>query len=78
MRYLAACLAGLGIIQAPRVGPAASLASGALVEVLPELTARPMPVTLLHTHGRGAPKRVRAVLAFLASALEPALAVVPR
>jgi DNA-binding transcriptional LysR family regulator len=76
--YLAACLAGLGIIQAPRVGPAASLASGALVEVLPELTARPMPVTLLHTHGRGAPKRVRAVLAFLASALEPALAVVPR
>jgi DNA-binding transcriptional LysR family regulator len=70
--YLAACLAGLGIIQSPRNGTESSLASGALVEVLPEFTGRPLPVSLVHTHGRSVPKRVRAVMTFLAGAMEGA------
>ncbi len=71
--YRAACLAGLGIIQAPRVGMEESLKSGQLVELLPELTCEPMPVSLVHGHGRSVPKRVRAVMAWLAQLMEPAL-----
>jgi DNA-binding transcriptional LysR family regulator len=69
--YLAACVAGLGIIQAPRVGMRASLAAGAIVEVLPEHTCAPMPVSLVHPHTRAVPKRVRAVMTWLAQRMAP-------
>ncbi|HEY8943008.1 MAG TPA: LysR family transcriptional regulator, partial [Polyangiaceae bacterium] len=71
--YRAACLAGLGIIQVPRKGVRPSLASGALVEVLPELTCEPMPVSLLHGHARNVPKRVRAMMNWLTEVLSPHL-----
>ncbi|MFM2417489.1 MAG: hypothetical protein RL385_2212 [Pseudomonadota bacterium] len=71
--YTAACLAGLGIIQSPRVGLASHLATGSLVEVLPDYRASAMPVSLLHAHGRSVPKRVRAVMDFLARVLAPYL-----
>ncbi|MCA9714607.1 MAG: LysR family transcriptional regulator [Myxococcales bacterium] len=67
--YAAACLAGLGIVQIPLVGQQAHLASGVLVEVLPERRCAPMPVSILHTHGRRAPARVRVVLNWIAHAL---------
>jgi DNA-binding transcriptional LysR family regulator len=70
--YRAACLAGLGIIQAPRLGLRAALASGELVEVLPELASEEMPVSIVHT--RNVPKRVRAVMSWLARQLEPHVA----
>jgi DNA-binding transcriptional LysR family regulator len=69
--YEAACLAGLGIIQAPewpRRGPL--LDRGDLVEVLPEHTCEPMPVSLVHAHGRSVPKRVRAVMTWIAQVVE--------
>lgn len=72
--YRTACLAGLGIIQAPRAGLEAALATGALVEVLPEHRAAPMPVSLVHPHARNVPRRVRAVMGWLAQALAPRLA----
>jgi DNA-binding transcriptional LysR family regulator len=71
--YHAACVAGLGIVQAPRSGMRASLASGALVEVLPAFTCAPMPVSLVHSHGHNVPKRVRAVLAWVAALMAPQL-----
>ncbi|HTV17215.1 MAG TPA: LysR family transcriptional regulator [Polyangiaceae bacterium] len=71
--YHAACLAGLGIIQAPRHGMLASLASGALIEVLPEHRCAPMPVSLVHAHARQVPARVRAVLTWLANTMAPHL-----
>jgi DNA-binding transcriptional LysR family regulator len=71
--YLAACIAGLGIIQAPRTGMTASLASGAIVEILPDLTCEPMPVSILHGHARNVPKRVRALMTWLTQLLEPHL-----
>ncbi|HEY3493087.1 MAG TPA: LysR family transcriptional regulator, partial [Polyangiaceae bacterium] len=43
--YHAACIAGLGIIQVPRIGMRPHLASGALVEILPDLVASPLPVS---------------------------------
>jgi DNA-binding transcriptional LysR family regulator len=71
--YLAACVAGLGIIQTPRIGMLQSLASRAVVEVLPELTCEPMPVSLVHAHASNVPKRVRAVSAWLSQLLVPHL-----
>lgn len=70
--YVAAGIAGLGIVQVPRSGqePIASR----LVEILPEFTARPVPVTLLHTHGRSVPRRVRAVMTWLLEVLQPLVA----
>ncbi|HEY2510920.1 MAG TPA: hypothetical protein VGI39_08695 [Polyangiaceae bacterium] len=61
------------IIQAPRWRRREALERGLLVEVLPELTCAPMPVSLVHAHGRNVPKRVRAVMAWLAKTVEPFL-----
>ncbi|WP_438029826.1 LysR family transcriptional regulator [Sorangium sp. So ce233] len=76
--YRAACVAGLGIIQAPRVGMLESITAGALVEVLPALTCAPMPVSLLHTHGRSVPRRVRAVMSWITEVLSPHLDALDR
>jgi len=72
--YLAACLAGLGIIQVPRFGLRALLEAGTLVEILPELPSEPMAVSLVHPHGRNVPRRVRAVMTWLAALIAPRLA----
>jgi DNA-binding transcriptional LysR family regulator len=72
--FRAACLAGLGIIQTPRLGVGALLARGALVEILPDHTCAPMPVQLVHAHGRQVPARVRVVLTWLAAIMRQALA----
>jgi DNA-binding transcriptional LysR family regulator len=71
--YEAACVAGLGIIQAPRYGLAAAVARGDLVEILPDHTCDPMPVQLVHAHGRNVPKRTRVVLTWIAQVLAPHL-----
>lgn len=70
--YEAACAAGLGIAQLPRAGRRADL-----VEILPTLRARPVPVTLLHTHGRSAPRRVQVVRDWLVEILAPIAAPGP-
>jgi len=71
--YRTACLAGLGIVQTPRMGVRTLLEDGVLVEILPDLTSEPMPVSLVHPHGRKVPKRVRAVMSWLASVIVPRL-----
>jgi DNA-binding transcriptional LysR family regulator len=71
--YEAACQAGLGIIQAPRRGRGDALQRGLLVEVLPDFPCAPMPVALVHAHGRNVPKRVRAVMAWVAQIVQPLL-----
>lgn len=71
--YVGACLAGLGLIQAPRTGVAPLLDDGSLVEVLPHLAAEPMPVTLLYPQRRNLPRRVRAFMDWVAELLAPAL-----
>ena len=72
--YRAACLAGLGIVQVPRLGVGEELDSGELVEVLPDHRCPPMPVTLLHPHSTNLPTRVRAVTRWIADVLTPHLA----
>ncbi|KGR40112.1 LysR family transcriptional regulator [Xanthomonas vasicola] len=71
--YLAAALAGLGIIQAPASPLRAHLHSGALVEILPNLAAEPMPVTLLYAQRRHLPQRVRAFMDWVADVMAPHL-----
>ncbi len=67
--YMAACLAGLGIVQVPRIGMTERLSSGEAVDVLAEYRCAPMPVVILQTHGRRPPQRVRAVMDWIAAAL---------
>jgi DNA-binding transcriptional LysR family regulator len=72
--YHAACLAGLGMIQAPLLGMRRHVEAGTLVAVLPALTAPPLPVSLLYAHRRQVPPRVRAVLDWLTQVVSPHLA----
>lgn len=64
--YLAACEAGLGIIQIPAASARPRIDAGRLVELLPQHRAAPMPVTLLYPHRRHLPRRVRAFMDWLA------------
>ena len=67
--YLASCLAGLGLIQAPRMGAEEWLASGELVEVLPAWRAAPLPVSIVYAHNRHLSGRVRVFVDWAASVL---------
>jgi DNA-binding transcriptional LysR family regulator len=71
--YQVACLAGLGIIQAPESGNRDPAAAGALVEVLPAYRAEPMPVSLLYANRRHLPKRARVFMDWMAEVLRPHL-----
>lgn len=67
--YQAACLAGLGIIQAPQVGVRELLQQGRLLEVLPQWRAAPMPLSLVYASRRNQSARVRAVMDWLHAVL---------
>ncbi|NDL65128.1 LysR substrate-binding domain-containing protein [Acerihabitans arboris] len=71
--YEAACLGGLGIIQAPAVGMGGHLAAGRLVEILPDYPAPPMDVSLVYAHRRYLPQRARVFMDWLAELLAPAI-----
>ncbi len=74
--YRAACLAGLGMIQAPAFWLRDAFAKGELVEVLPQHQAPPLPAWLLYPHRRQLSKRVSAFMAWLGPVLAPVLAPV--
>ncbi|MFC5473382.1 LysR family transcriptional regulator [Paraherbaspirillum soli] len=67
--YLACCQAGLGLIQAPRLGLEALLASGVLEEVLPNFKPAPLPVSIVYAHNRHLSPRVRAFVDWVAKLL---------
>ena len=69
--YQAAALAGLGIIQAPRLGTDQLVAEGALVEVLPRFVAPPLPVSLMVANRRQLAPRVQAVMDWLTTVFAP-------
>jgi DNA-binding transcriptional LysR family regulator len=71
--YHAACLAGLGIVQAPEIGMREDIARGAVVEILPQLKPAPMSVSMLYAHRRNLPKRVRTFMDWVAEVLKPVL-----
>jgi DNA-binding transcriptional LysR family regulator len=67
--YLAACVAGLGIVQVPQV-PFDELKRNRLVEILPKLKGQPMPVTILLPHRRQLSRRVRVFVEWLERVLK--------
>lgn len=71
--YEAACVAGLGMIQAPRAGMHKHIMEGKLVEVLPALRAPPLQVSLVVAHRRGMSRRVRVFMDWLREVLAPCL-----
>lgn len=64
--YQAACLAGLGIIQAPEIGVRELLEHGRLIELLPDYRAAPMPVSLLYVNRRHLPRRTQLLMNWIA------------
>lgn len=68
--YQAACLAGLGIIQVPRIGVKTLLKQKSLIEILPQHRAEPMPVSLLYPHRRNLSRRVHLFMEWLTRALK--------
>ena len=71
--YQEGCLAGLGIIQAPRVGIIQLIDQGRLVEVLPHCHAEPMPVSLLYAQRRNLSARVQVFMDWLRGVMLPYL-----
>ncbi|VVE44738.1 transcriptional regulator [Pandoraea iniqua] len=71
--YQSACLAGLGLIQAPETGVRTHLAEGTLREVMPDFQAEPLAVTLLYANRRHLPRRAQAFMNWLADLLTPKL-----
>lgn len=67
--YEACCLAGLGLIQTPAIGVRQALASGQLVEILPDAPAEPMPVSMVFSHRRNRSRRVNVFVEWLAERL---------
>lgn len=63
--YRAACVAGLGIIQAPFLGARGLLEEGKLVEILKDFRAPGMPISLLYPHRRNLSKRMRIFMDWL-------------
>lgn len=68
--YHAACLAGLGIIQVPRVGVREALRSGKLIEILPQYRAEPMPVSLIYPHRHNLSRRVHLFMEWLTEVMK--------
>jgi DNA-binding transcriptional LysR family regulator len=68
--YFACCAAGLGLIQAPRMGMGAALAAGTVQEVLPRWRPAPLPVAVVYAHARQLPPRVKAFVDWVVASLE--------
>lgn len=68
--YRAACLAGLGIIQVPRIGVKEAIRQGKLIEILPQYRAMPMPVSLLYPHRRNLSRRVHLFMEWLSGVMK--------
>ena len=60
--YIHCGLAGLGLVRVPRYIVRDQLEAGALIEVLPDFRAAPIPLSVLYPQNRNQPVAVRAVI----------------
>ncbi|WP_355660738.1 LysR family transcriptional regulator [Halomonas salifodinae] len=67
--YIAACLAGLGLIQVPTYDVQHHLREERLVEVLPDHRAAPMPLTILYPHRHHRSRLLRVFIAWVETLL---------
>jgi len=68
--YSAACLAGLGIVQAPYMGIKQFLNAGTMVEVLKDYKAGSMPVSMIYPHRRNLSKRVQVFMDWIETLMQ--------
>lgn len=68
--YSAACLAGFGIAQIPRIGARDYLTEGKLIEVLTEFRAPAMPVSLIYPNRRNLSRRVQVFMDWVSTTLK--------
>nr|WP_063570924.1 LysR family transcriptional regulator [Luteibacter rhizovicinus] len=73
--YIACCIAGAGMIQIPRFDVQHLLDGGRLVEVMPDLRASSMPVSLLYPHRRQRSRRLDAFIEWFEALIRPHLDV---
>lgn len=71
--YHGAGVAGLGLIQAGLSSLEPFLLSGELIEVLPDLRPRPLPVSIVVAHRHNLSRRVRVFVEWLENILSPYL-----
>jgi DNA-binding transcriptional LysR family regulator len=69
--YVAAAVAGLGLVEVPRFDVRELLDQGDLVEVLPDTPPPALPLNVLLPHRRQLSARVRGVAAWLRQLLQP-------
>lgn len=70
---IAACIAGLGLVQVVAFDVADDIAAGSLVEVMPEYRAAPMSMALVVPEHRAASRRVAALIEWLTPLLVAAV-----
>jgi DNA-binding transcriptional LysR family regulator len=68
--YIGACLAGLGIIQAPLVGVRSHIEDGSLIEVLNDYSGGAMPVSLIYPNRKHLSKRLQIFMDWLAHLIQ--------
>jgi DNA-binding transcriptional LysR family regulator len=71
--YGAACRAGLGIAQQPRLRAIAEIQAGLVVPVMPHHLPAAMPMRMLFPHRRNIPQRVRVFADWLAAIAQVAV-----
>jgi DNA-binding transcriptional LysR family regulator len=69
MAYDAACRAGLGIAQMPKVRAIREIQAGTLIELLPEQLPAAMEMHILFPHRRNIPQRVRVFVEWISDVL---------
>jgi LysR family transcriptional regulator, regulator for bpeEF and oprC len=68
--YIAACLAGLGMIQVPAYDVRHHIESGALVPVLPRFTAAALPISLVYPSRKQVPRRLETFAVWVTALFE--------
>jgi len=71
--YIAACRAGIGLIQIPRFDVQHFVDRGELIEVIPTLLAAPMPVSLLYPHRNQRSRRLVVFMDWFSELIAPHL-----
>ncbi|PIJ49894.1 LysR family transcriptional regulator [Erwinia sp. OLTSP20] len=74
LTYHNACLAGLGIIQAPAASFHPALQAKQVVEVMPRFSAQPVPLSLRYPQRRNLSRRTHVFMEWLSQTLKPHLA----
>ncbi len=69
--YQAACLAGLGIIQAPEIGVHTLLRQCKLVAILGDHLAEALPLSILYANRRHLPKRTQSFMHWVTEIMRP-------